>query len=397
MYFQHKEAESEALQLADIEKSIFASGVGGGDALTYNLIKNGRYCIDIVSGNKVVKNAWIRENGGELEDYNESKVLIERIRSAKPEIVILDGAHKFASVELAAIRAIDGVRWIIGTAGVDISGDPVLSNLDGFITCMKDQAKTFSEQGLPSYFVPHAFDERILEQVGDTGGRKGFVFTGHFVPGNHMHAYRQQLVSELILRTPLKVYGLSGTQNLGQAVFAAARSYAGFTLGKALQLVPKMFGGSTIASKARRAATWGIPPFSWSPRLQSAAAPAVYGLDMYRLMAKSRLALNIHAGVAGPYAANYRMFEATGMGACLLTDWKSDLNEFWEIGSEVLAYRNVKEATAIANEVMASPTLAEEIGRAGHARTLRNHTYAQRVFEFAEAISKITKREYPSL
>ena len=40
--------------------------------------------------------------------------------------------------------------------------------------------------------------------------------------------------------------------------------------------------------------------------------PAVFGLDMYKLISKSKIILNIHGEIAGDYAGNVRLFEATG-------------------------------------------------------------------------------------
>ena len=38
-----------------------------------------------------------------------------------------------------------------------------------------------------------------------------------------------------------------------------------------------------------------------------------------------------------------RLFEATGSGACLVTDWKENLGELFEPDVEVVTYRSVAE------------------------------------------------------
>ena len=59
---------------------------------------------------------------------------------------------------------------------------------------------------------------------------------------------------------------------------------------------------------------------------------------MYRVLAQSRIAVNRHGDFAGGYAANMRMFEATGVGALLMTESAANLPDFFEPGREVVAY-----------------------------------------------------------
>jgi spore maturation protein CgeB len=70
---------------------------------------------------------------------------------------------------------------------------------------------------------------------------------------------------------------------------------------------------------------------------------AIFGLDNFRILARSRITLNKHIDAAENDAGNMRLFEATGMGACLLTDWKPGLQEIFEPDVEVVAYKNIDE------------------------------------------------------
>ena len=70
------------------------------------------------------------------------------------------------------------------------------------------------------------------------------------------------------------------------------------------------------------------------------AKPPVYGLDMFKAISRSKIGFNMHGEVAGDYAANVRLFEITGVGSCMVTDWKKNLNEIFEIDKEAVAFRN---------------------------------------------------------
>jgi SAM-dependent methyltransferase len=83
-----------------------------------------------------------------------------------------------------------------------------------------------------------------------------------------------------------------------------------------------------------------------------------------------------------------RLFEATGCGALLVTDYKDNLNELFEIGKEVVAYRSPEECAALIKYYLAHPDEAREIAWAGQQRTLREHTYTARMEQTAEILRR---------
>ena len=109
---------------------------------------------------------------------------------------------------------------------------------------------------------------------------------------------------------------------------------------------------------------------------------------MFRILGQSRIALNRHIGSATRYANNMRLYEATGMGALLLTDHKENLAEIFEPGSEVLAYRSVAECVELARYYLEHELERQAIARAGRRRVLRDHTYAQRAQEMETIIDE---------
>ena len=59
----------------------------------------------------------------------------------------------------------------------------------------------------------------------------------------------------------------------------------------------------------------------------------VWGADMYQALRRSSITLNSHIDMAGREAGNMRLFEATGVGAFLLTDFKDNLHTLVRAGS----------------------------------------------------------------
>src|ERR1700752_4408715 len=68
-----------------------------------------------------------------------------------------------------------------------------------------------------------------------------------------------------------------------------------------------------------------------------------WGVDMYQILFNLKITVNHHIGMAESYANNLRLFEATGVGTLLVTDWKQNLQEMFEPGKEVVCYRTAEE------------------------------------------------------
>jgi spore maturation protein CgeB len=87
-----------------------------------------------------------------------------------------------------------------------------------------------------------------------------------------------------------------------------------------------------------------------------------------------------------------RLYEATGVGTLLITDWKENLHELFEPGKEVIAYRTPEECGELIQYYLEHEVEREAIARAGQERTLREHTYYQRMQELVDIITPLLHR-----
>jgi spore maturation protein CgeB len=131
-----------------------------------------------------------------------------------------------------------------------------------------------------------------------------------------------------------------------------------------------------------------IPPSAFIRR--SYVGPA-WGREMFQVLRNSLLTLN-HHGDLRPFANNMRLFEATGVGTLLITDWKENLHEMFEPGKEVIAYRTSEECAELVRYYLEHEDEGTEIARAGQQRTLREHTYYQRVQELVDIVEGHLRR-----
>ena len=136
------------------------------------------------------------------------------------------------------------------------------------------------------------------------------------------------------------------------------------------------------------AARYQLALFGNPPRALPTSSPLhrcfrgeVWGADMYQALRRSRITLNSHIDMAGREAGNMRLFEATGVGAFLLTDFKDNLHTLFAPEREVAAWRSVDDCLAAIDRHLADDDTRTTIAQAGQARTMAQHTYRHRAAE----------------
>jgi spore maturation protein CgeB len=107
----------------------------------------------------------------------------------------------------------------------------------------------------------------------------------------------------------------------------------------------------------------------------------VWGAEMYQVLRRSRITLNSHIDMAGREAGNMRLFEATGVGAFLLTDFKDNLDTLFEPDREVGSWRSIDDCLKAVDRYLGDNKSRAAIAQAGQARTLSQHTFRHRAVE----------------
>ena len=113
----------------------------------------------------------------------------------------------------------------------------------------------------------------------------------------------------------------------------------------------------------------------------------VYTLDHNRFNCSSLAVLSVNREDMARigYSPATRVFEAAGAAACLITDAWTGLDEFFELGTEVLAATSGDDV--VGHLVQLTPPRAREIGRAAFKRVVGEHTYAHRVAEVMNTLA----------
>lgn len=94
----------------------------------------------------------------------------------------------------------------------------------------------------------------------------------------------------------------------------------------------------------------------------------------YEVQASAAAALNIHGLQAG---LAMRTFEVPGMNGLQLID-RPDVEEFYDVGSEVLVYQSTEELIELCQRIIGDPTWSDSIRAAGLKRSQAEHTFFHR-------------------
>jgi hypothetical protein len=136
---------------------------------------------------------------------------------------------------------------------------------------------------------------------------------------------------------------------------------------------------------------WGNRPQALpaSSPLHRCFQSEVWGADMYQVLRRSRITLNSHIDMAGKEAGNMRLFEATGVGAFLLTDFKENLDTLFAPDREVAVWRSIDDCLKAIGRYIGDNDGRAAIAQAGHARTMAQHTYRHRAAEILRLIEDL--------
>jgi spore maturation protein CgeB len=101
----------------------------------------------------------------------------------------------------------------------------------------------------------------------------------------------------------------------------------------------------------------------------------------------SKIILNINHPQS-IFGTNMRTFEAAGCQAFQLSDYRQQLSELFDIGSEIICYNDLEDLRDKIKYYLLHSSEREEIARRGQARVYRDHTYKARMQEMLKIIGK---------
>ncbi len=328
---------------------------GTGDGYVRHLADAGQQSLHVLCNCVPTQAAWLRERGRRFDplrralsqpgrlgrDAQRATVLVQ-VERLRPDVLFIDDLWEVSDRMLAWLRT--RVPYLVGQIASHPPPIERMQRFDLMLSSFPHYVRWFRSAGIDSELFPLGFMPRVLEELHaegvstspDAPGRKGVVFVGGLNP---------------------KIYPsvTPALERLCAEVDVDVRGYD----------ADRLAAGSAIRARYRGTA---------------------WGMEMYRLLARARVVVNRHGDIAEGYANNMRLFEATGVGATLVTEAAPNLANLFEPDREVVTYADGDELVERVQALLADEAHAVRIAAAGQRRTLREHTYVQRMSQLAELL-----------
>lgn len=264
-----------------------------------------------------------------------AKILLAQVKFYKPDIVFFHHLGLLKPQELKRVKK--GTKLLVGQIASPLPSKDKLQEFNLLISSFPHFVDKFRGWGINSEYLRWCAEKTVLEKIGEHKRRYGVVYVGAFTPH---HSRGNRTLEELARQIKVDYWG---------------------------------YGENYL-----------LPTSPIKKYLHGQA----WGREMYEIFAKSKIVVNRHINIARDYANNLRMYEATLMGALLITEHKKNLDKIFKVGKEVISYKNSTDLIKKVKYYLKHDKEREKIAEAGQKRTLKAHTYDVRMKE----LDKILRR-----
>lgn len=313
---------------------------GTSDFYSHAFKQMGWQAEDLVANDEIGLRHWTRENG--FAFVNMYDATIDFIRKYKPDILYCQDLSYLHSSILGRLKAEGSVKLLACQHSCPWAGNGQVSSFDIVFTSFPHYLDKIREVGPRAEFLPIAFGgERVLESL--------------------------DLLDEMKLpdERPYKISFVGG--------ISAGKSMGHWQEGT--DLLRKVAVAFPLDF---RCWGYGFEMLSSDDPLYKAFKGSAWGSSMYRIYSDSAIIINRHGEVAEGYSNNMRLYEATGLGSVLFTEKSKNLTDYFDPGTECIAY----DSNSIVNDLtdlLNNPTKMNDIAILGNARTMKFHTYTERL------------------
>jgi spore maturation protein CgeB len=379
--FYHKQPELITQSYAQQKSQLDHDGFSWSDCWSNALTPLGYEVLEIYLNVEPLQRQWAKENNlSDALSISLEEILIKQLKLFKPDIVWFVNHNENLLKEIS--QTIPSIKLILGWCGSAIPRTKVWQYMNLILSCAPESVEKFRGLGLKSQHFNHAFDLRINSRLQLPAKFIEVCFIGQIIRANQFHLHRDKILEELISHSDLRIFSNSYNQSIKQNIKSLLKITAYESVKKLSQL--DIFQG--IFKKLTDFPSKPVMPVNY--KLKPFVSPALFGLEMYQTLLNSKIVLNIHADSSPTHASNMRLFETTGVGACLLTDWKPNLPKLFEPDREVVTYRSVEECIEKVNWLLENPKQIELIAIAGQERTIKDHSFGQRAIQLDQIIRK---------
>jgi hypothetical protein len=343
-------------------KNIFNQKILESDFFKENLLLNEGYiCEEVLSNDEVLQKKWALQNNVYFDQSNwYFQILKSQLLKFKPNVFYIGDQKILSNNFINEIRnEIPELKLLIVWDGIDAAKYELFKLADIVLTPAEFITKKYLSNGFKSYTLPFAFDESILSMLKTNNSKVNVSFVGQISLFENGHFGRKDLLLFLKDKVNIDLH-LSGNTNIYKKPISK----------ETLTLIKNV----------------GFKSAYEVYKLGELSNDSLYGMDMYQKFYDSRIVLNKHIDLAKDNAANIRLFEATGVGSCLLTDYKANIEEYFQIDKEVMVYKDSADCLNKINFLLRNEKIRNSIAEAGQKRTLERYNYKIRMKKLSNII-----------
>jgi spore maturation protein CgeB len=297
----------------------------------------------------------------------------EKIIRFKPDVIFCFAPLSYLSNNYLneIVASLENKPKVIAWYGANVGDEKIFNFFDLTLTNSKHLVKRLHKKGIKSDFLGHSFDPIILKKIDISSKRINRVcFFGNLDLTTRDFNERTRLLEKVSNETEkLDVYGQF-------SIFSNQQRFK-------YKLIETRSNLSRFANKVfptKKLQYWANPsnlpatPQALSSKFERRIRQPCYGHEMLKTLSKYSIALNYHNQHTGDCACNMRLFEATGVGCALFTDYKSDLSDYFEEGKEVLTFKSVEDLIEKIKFLLRNPNQIKEMGQNAQSKVLQEHT-----------------------
>tara|TARA_A100001015_G_scaffold291657_1_gene366091 strand:- start:8282 stop:9586 length:1305 start_codon:yes stop_codon:yes gene_type:complete len=373
-------------------------------SFTNELQKLGNETIEILADFKELQALWAKENNFKFSKDNwVGEILFEQIRLFKPDIIYFQSHHflhssrlfkkKTTSNTIELIKSkFNFIKKIIVYSGFPTDYKLVLGADMVFYSPPSIQ-KFFKKAGIKSYLMYHYFDEKIFDKIKLQNRQKKYNLT--FLGSSRYPETRYYYLKSILEEFDIKIWLHENYKKTNNSINIDKISLKQFV--KEFIIITSSKINYDIVEKLRTLKIYNTKYHNFINQIRrkiltnqtnsqaslkkefaEKCKNPVFGFEYYQILNNSKITLNMHADLANGCVGNMRMFEATGMGSCLLNDYGSNLSELFEDGKEIITFKSISDAKDKIRYLLNNPKEAEKIAKAGQIKTLQKHTTKNR-------------------
>lgn len=132
---------------------------------------------------------------------------------------------------------------------------------------------------------------------------------------------------------------------------------------------------------------WGDPRWAKSSLKRFVRGGRISLEEMKNVIRQSRISLNIYFEGYNLNGAPLRIFEVTGTGGFLLSEYRKVLSKLFVLEKEIVCGKSIKELRQKIRHYLINPQKRERVAIAGYKRAKRDHSWEKRLGEMFKIIA----------